>query len=116
MLDIVIGREGTPLANKIVSIGGESCLISKLKNGARVKTIKFDESYFSVAVNKAQTLIALGTSNNVTFIETTNFIKVKKVSMIDVHSEGVIRSIAFNNRNDCMLAVKNDEVHSFSPN
>ena len=107
--DIVTGLEGTPLANKIVSICYDSsCRISNLETGAEVKTINFDRNCYSIAVDKAQTLIAVGTSNKVTFIETTNFTKVKEVSM-----DGYVYSLAFNKRNDCMLAVlKNGEIHS----
>ena len=107
--DIVIGREGTPLENKLVSISWDkSCRILNLETGAEVKTVNFDCSCWSIAVDKAQTLIAVGTSNKVTFIETTNFTKVKEVSM-----DGYVYSLAFNKRNDCMLAVlKNGEIHS----
>ena len=124
LIDIVIGREGTPLVNKILSINPRECRISKLKTGAKVKTIKLDEfccqGCWSVAVNETQTLIAVGSKKHVTFIKTTNFTEIKKVSMSDVNTEDTltdIKSLAFNRRNDCMLAVlENGEVHSFSPN
>ena len=106
--DIVIGREGTPLANKMVSIGERSCLISNQETGAKVKKINFHSDCYSIAVDKAQTMIAVGTEMNVTFIETTNFTKVNEVSLNDVFS------LAFNKRDDCMLALLgNGEVYSF---
>ena len=107
--DIVLGREGTPLANKMLSVSADSsCRISNLKTGAEVKKIKFSNPCWSIAVDKAQTVIAVGTTSYVTFIETTNFTKVKEVSLNYVYS------LAFNKRNDCLLAVlKNGEIHSF---
>ena len=107
--DIVIGREGTPLANKLLSISHDRlCRISNLETGDEVKTIKLDTYCCSIAVDKAQAIIAVGTSRKVTFFETTNFTKVKEFSLNDVHS------LAFNKRNHCMLAVLyNGEVHSF---
>ena len=107
--DIVIGREGTPLANRMISVGAySSCRISNLETGAEVKTINFDSKCRSIAVDKTQTLIAVGTENNVTFIETTNFTKVREVALNRVYS------LAFNKRNDCMLAVLNNGgIHSF---
>ena len=107
--DIVIGREGTPLASKMISVSGDrSCRISSLETGAEVKTINFVKPCWSIAVDKAQTLIAVGTENNVTFIETINFTKVREVALNEVYS------LAFNKRNDYMLAVlSNGEIHSF---
>ena len=109
VVDIVIGREGTPLANKIISISFDgTCRISNLETGAEVTTITFESCCYSIAVNEAQTMIVVGADNNVTFIETTNFTKVKAISF-----ESWIGSLGFNKRNDCMLAVLgNGEVHS----
>ena len=107
--DFVIGHDGTPLNNRIVSISfDKTCRISNLENGAVVKTINFESYCWTIAVDKAQTMIAIGTNNNVTFIETTSFTKVKEVPMNTVYS------LAFNKRNDGMLAVtKYGEIHSF---
>ena len=110
VLDIVIGREGTPLAGQLLSISWEgSCRVSNLETGAEVRKINFDDPCYSITVDEAQTLIAVGTAKKVTFIETTNFSKIKEVSMNDW-----VCSLAFNKRNDCMLAVtRSGEVHSF---
>ena len=71
--------------------------------------LNLDTGCFSVVDDKAQTMIAVGTEKSVAFIETTNFTKVKEIS---VNSE--VCSLAFNERNDCLLAVTyNGEVHSF---
>ena len=108
--DMVIGRKGTPLHNQILSISNDrSCRVSNLETGAEMKKIDFDSSCRSIAVDKSQTMIAIGTDANVTFIETTNFTKVKEVSLNDP-----VYSLAFNRQNDCMLAItKKGEVHSF---
>ena len=106
--DIVIGHDGTPLENRLVSISTDkTCRISDLETGAEVKTIKLDSHCWSVATDRAQTVIAIGTNANVTFIETTNFTKVKEILLKSVYS------LAFNKRNDYLLAVTgNGEVHS----
>ena len=106
----MIGREGTPLSNKTVSISADrTCRISNLETGAELKKVNFESKCWSVAVDKAQIVIAIGTEKNVTFIETTNFTKVKEISMNEVDA------LAFNKRNDCLLAVtKNGEVHSLN--
>ena len=79
--DLVIGREGTPLANRIVSLSREGILrISAVETGDEVKTIKFDKECFSMAVDESQTVIAVGTRNSITFIDSTNYTKVKGVS------------------------------------
>ena len=108
--DMVIGREGTPLHNQILSISYDmSCRVSNLETGAEIKKIEFDSDCRSIAVDKSQTMIAIGTYANVTFIETTNFTVVKEVSLNDP-----VHSLAFNRQNDCMLAItKKGEVHSF---
>ena len=108
--DIVIGREGTPLAGRLLTISWDkSCRVSNLETGAEVRRINFDDPCYSITVDEAQTLIAVGTAKKVTFIETTNFSKIKEVSMNDW-----VCSLAFNKRNDCMLAVtKSGEVYSF---
>ena len=108
--NFVIGRERTPLANKIVSIANEPfCRVSKLDTGDEVTKINLGSTCQSIAVDKTQSLIAIGTQENVTFVETTNFTKVKEVSLTsDVFSLG------FNRQNDCMIAVtRNGEIHSF---
>ena len=113
--DIVIGREGTPLANRIVSTSYESCRISNLETGAEMKKIDLrvsvgygSPSGLSIAVDRAQTIIAVGSGATLTFIECSNFTKVKEVSLSDP-----VKSLAFNKRNDCMLAVTSKgEVHS----
>ena len=109
--DMFIGREGTPLANRIVSISGwgQFCRISDLETGKQVKKISLAGICLSIAVDNAQTMIAIGYAHIVTFIETTNFTEVKEVRLWSG-----VHSLAFNNRNDCMLAVtKNGEVHAF---
>ena len=107
--DIVIGRKGTPLENRLVSIGYQCCRISSLETGAEVKRIELDSYCWSIAVDKAQTVIAIGTDKKVVFIKTTNFTNVKEVSL-----EKRVFSLAFNKRNDCMFALTNNgEVHSF---
>ena len=108
--DIVIGREETPLEKRLLSISYERCCrVSNLETGAEVKRINFDRPCYSIAVDKTQTLIAIGSENKVTFIETTNFTKVKEVSLNDF-----VYSLAFNRQNDGMLAVtRNGEIHSF---
>ena len=107
--DVVIGREETPLYNRIVSVSDDhTCRISNLETGAEVKILKFDSYCSTMAVDKAQTMIAVGTDNYVAFIETTNLTIVKKVPMEYVYS------LAFNKRNNCMLAVtRGGEIHSF---
>ena len=106
--DIVIGREGTPLANRFVLFGQLGvCRISNLETGEEVKSFIL-LSCRCIAVDEAQTVIAIGNDINVTFIETTNFTKVKKISF-----ERSVNSLAFNKRNDCLLAVTCDgDVHS----
>ena len=106
---VVIGLEETPLANRLVSISGDkTCRISNSETGTEIKKISLDSYCWSVAVDRAQTLIAVGTDKNVTIIETTNFAKVKEVSLDNVYS------LAFNSRNDRMLAItKTGEIHSF---
>ena len=105
VFDIVIGRDGTPLENRLVSISDDkTCRISDLETGAEVKTIKHDRNCYSIAVDKTQTLIAVGNGDkNITFIETTNYTKVKEVSL-----DSRVYSVAFNKRNDCLLAVTRD--------
>ena len=104
--DIVIGRRGTPLAGRLLSINYEGCRISSSETGAEIKTIKY--SCYSIAVDKAQTVIAVGTGYKVAFIETTNFTQIKEVFVNDY-----VYSLAFNKRNDRMVAVtKNGEIHS----
>ena len=107
--DFVIGFEETPLASRLVSISlDKTCRISNIETGTKVKEISFDSCCRSIAVDKAQTLIAVGTDQNVTFIETTNFTKVKEIPLEYVYS------LAFNSRNDSTLAITaNGEVHSF---
>ena len=107
--DIIVGRDGTPLENRIVSIGmqDEVCRISNLETGVQIKSINLGSECWSIAVDKAQTVVAVGTDENVTFIETTNFTKVKEVPL-----ESSVQSLAFNKRNDCMLALTVCEIHS----
>ena len=108
--DIVIGQEGTPLENRLVSLGGYcGCRLSNLETGTVMKTIKLESNCHSIAVDKTGTIIAVGNGENVTFIETTNFTMVKTVSL-----NHWVNSLAFNIRNDCMLAVtEGGTVHSF---
>lgn len=108
---IVIGREGTPLENRIVSIGSydKSCRISNLETGDEVKKIDLERVCRSIAVDNAQTMIVVGNGKKVIFIDTTSFTKVKEVALNDT-----VYSLAFNKRNDYMLAVtSHGEVHSF---
>ena len=108
VFDIVIGRQGTPLENRIVALSQIGCRILNLDTGVEVKKITLDGSCWSITADKAQTVIAIGTDKNVTFFETTNFTKVKEVPLKYVYS------LAFNERNDCMLAVTSGaEVYSF---
>ena len=113
VVDLIIGREGTPLANQIVSLSRDGILrVSAVETGDEVKTIKFDNECFSIAIDKSQTVIAVGTGNRlnhcVTFIDSANYTKVKEVYFNDR-----INSLAFNERNDCMIAVTySGEVHS----
>ena len=108
--DIVIGREGTPLSNRILSISWDRCCrISNLETGAEVKRIEFDNFCWSIVVDKGQTLIAIGNGEEVTFIETSDFTIVKEVTL-----DGNVFALAFNQRNDCLLAVTEEgKVHSF---
>ena len=108
--DIVIGREGTPLENRLLSISSDkSCRVSNLETGVELRKINFGSPCWSIAVDKTQTLIAIGSGKKVTFIETTNFTKVKEVSL-----NNYVNSLAFNRQNDCMLAVtESGEIHSF---
>ena len=108
--DIVIGRKGTPLSNRILSISWYGCCqISNLETGAKGKEIKFDELCYSIAADKGQTLIAVGNGKKVTFIETSDFTIVKEVTL-----DGSVYALAFNRRNDCLLAVTGEgKVHSF---
>ena len=107
--DFVIGREGTPLESRLVSVSRDkSCRVSDLETGAEINKINFDGGCRSIAVDEAQSLIAVGNGKKVTFIETTNFTKVKEVPL-----NNSVYSLAFNKRNDCMLAVtKAGEVYS----
>ena len=107
--DFVIGREATPLAGRLVSISREmGCLISNLETGAEITKINFDSECRSVAVDESQTIIAVGNGTKVTFIETTSFSKVKEISL-----NSNVYSLAFNKRNDCLLAITSKgEVHS----
>ena len=103
--DIVIGRDGTPLENRLVSISADgTCRLSNLETGAKIIAHKFDGACRSIAVDKAQTLVAVGNGDkNLTFIETTNYTKVKEVSL-----DCYVNSLAFNKRNDCLLAMTRD--------
>ena len=104
--DIVIGRAGTPLENRIVSVGADkTCRISNLETGAELKKLCFDGWCRSISVDKAQTVIAIGTGENVTLFESTSFTKIKELCLKPVNS------VAFNQRNDCLLAVTYGEVH-----
>ena len=77
----MIGREGTSLENRTVTISMDrSCRISNLNTGEQLKNINFDYPCSSIAVDKAQTVIAVGTDTKVTFIESTNFAKVKEIT------------------------------------
>ena len=109
--DLVIGREGTPLANLIVFIGqNKTCRVFNSKTSVEIRTINLDSYCMSIAVDETQTMIVVGTDEGVTFIETTNFTKVKEVFL-----NNPVNSLAFNKRNDCMLAVtKKGEVHAFN--
>ena len=105
--DIVIGRDGTPLENRLVSISSDgTCRLSNLETGAKIIAHKFDGTCWSIAVDKTQTLIAVGNDKNITFIETTNFSCVKELSL-----DTYVIALTFNKRNDCMLAVTYGEVH-----
>ena len=107
--DLVLGRHGTPLWNRAVSVSWDkTCKISNSETGAELKKINFDSKCWSIAVDKAQTVIAIGSDENVTFIETTSFTKVNEIPLKNVYA------LAFNKRNDCLLAVTEyGEVHSF---
>ena len=121
--DIVIGREETPLENRTISISYiEECRISNSETGTKIKTIEmggrvtpgmgmaWKPANFCVAVNESQTLLAIGKSEKINFYETTNFTKVKEVHF----QKKIISSLAFNRRNDCMLAVTSGgQVYSF---
>ena len=108
--DIVIGREGTPLSNRILSISWDRCCrISNLQTGAEVKEIKFNYGCWSIAADKGQTMIVIGNDEKVTFIETSDFTIVKEVTL-----DSNVFALAFNQRNDCLLAVTSEgKVHSF---
>ena len=110
VIDMVIGREGTPLENQILSISADTfCRVSDIKNGAKVTKIGFDDKLTSIAVDEHQTLVAIGdASSKITFIETSNFTKIREVIM-----KQPISSLAFNKRSDCMLAVAGRNVYSF---
>ena len=111
MFDIVLGREGTPLANRVLSVSWDRlCRISNLQTGEEVKSIRFDSQCWVIGVDKTQTMIAVGSSaQSLTFVETLNFTKVKEVAL-----DSYITSLAFNKRNDCMLAItSNGKVYSF---
>ena len=107
--DMFLGREETPLAGQIVLIGhtDNSCDIFNIETGVKLNTINIHNCH-SVAVDKAQSLIAVGSSKKVTFIQTNDFEIIKEVELNDVCS------LAFNKRNDCMLAVtRHGEIYSF---
>ena len=107
--EMTVGREETPLYNRVVSVSSDKfCRILDLETGAELRKINFDSQCWSLAVDKSQTVIAVGTDKKLTFIETANLTKVKEIALNDVYA------LAFNKRNDCLLAVtKNGEVHSF---
>ena len=112
MWDMVIGREGTPLASRIalISHNERCCYILDKETFAEVKSYKFDSSCLSIAADNNQTLIVVGTENEVIFICTTNLIPVKKICLDNSGCSPV-----FNKRNDCMLALtRNGKLHSFN--
>ena len=51
--DMVIGRDGTPLANRIVSISlDNTCRISNLQTGVEIKKVNCNGWCWSIAVDK----------------------------------------------------------------
>ena len=112
VIDMVIGREGTPLENRILAIGADQFFrVLDLKTGAIIAKKRFGGQLWSIAVDEAQTLVAIGDgSSKVTFIETSSLMyRVKEIFLDDW-----AYSLAFNKRSDCMLAVTTrGDVHSF---
>ena len=107
--DIVIGRKGTPLENRLVSVGYKGCRISDLETGAEVRKPILNSECWSIVVDRCQCMIAVGTEKNVTFFEAYNFIKVNEIPF-----EKSVNSLVHDKRYICMLALTcNGEVHSF---
>ena len=116
--DIFIGREGTPLQKRLISICMEGCFrVSNLESGLEVQKIDVGPTCLSVAVDWSGTIIAIGTGPShlealeslCIFFETENFTKVKEFKFT-----GKVTALAFNDNNDCMLATtSNGEIHSF---
>ena len=72
-----------------------------------MKKINFGSSCWFIAVDTAQILTAVGSGENeVTFIETSKFTKVKKMF---VGSNRSMNSLAFKKRSDCLLGVPKDD-------
>ena len=107
--DIIIGRKGTPLKNKIISADWYNfCKISSLQTGKGIRKIALGYQCSSLTADKAQTLIAAGLSRGagkVILIDTKTLRIVKQV-VLDIDT--MICSLAFNRRNDTLLAVTTD--------
>ena len=107
--DIIIGRKGTPLENRLFTMCYEVCQLSNLETGTEMKKINFEEEGCnSLAIDQTQTVIAISTYEGVAFIETSTFTKVKELPL-----EYSVDSFAFNKSNDCLVATINDEIHTF---
>ena len=106
--DIFIGRDQTPLESRILSISGELCRISDLETGTDMEKVFIRNCVRSMTIDETQNIIAIGTEiGTIIFIDTKNFIKVKEVSL-----DSSVLSLAFNKRNDCLLAVtKSGDVY-----
>ena len=109
--DFVIGWKGSSFENQIVTISwDQTCRLSDLETGDEVSRIKLGSYCRSLAVDRTGSVIVVGTDdNNVTFIDTTTFEIIKQISV-----GSSIYSLAFNRRNDALLAVsKTGQVYSF---
>ena len=96
-----------------------SIRISNLETGAELHKIelkKLDQACSTLAVDKTQTLMAVGTGRfygdngpyRLVVFETETFTEVKEFTVNE------IESLAFNKRNDCLLAVTGvGEVYCF---
>ena len=111
VVDFVIGNEGGPLENRIVTISlDKTCRVSNMETGEKVASVGFNSYCRSLTIDQNGFVIVVGTDDDrVTFIDTTTFEIVKRVTL-----GSSIYSLAFNQQNDTLLAVsETGQVYSF---
>ena len=110
-MNFIIGQDQSPLANRIVTISlDKTCQVFNTDTGEKIATIEFGSYCRSLAVDRNEAVIVIGTDDKkVTFIDTTTFQIVKQVTL-----GGSIYSLAFNQENELLLAVsQKGQVYSF---